>query len=107
MYKRQAYFFLLGSASGTDIGVSVDEFHIALNFDFYFLNTLTAPNFYPVPISQAALDVNGEGTARFELNPGTAPSFAGLTLHHAFGLIDPALGLLRETSAPIPLELVP
>ncbi len=103
-------YLILGSASGTSPGILLDGiFLVPLNVDGYTLTLLTAPGAVPLASPTGALDAQGRATAQLTLAPGTAPSLAGLTLNHAFVVLDlqPALLALVFVSNAAPLQLLP
>jgi hypothetical protein len=77
-------YLVLGSLSGTQPGVPIGSLHLPLQLDAYTEITLTSPNTPPLSASLGLLDARGVAIAQFALPPGLAPSFAGLTIHHAF-----------------------
>lgn len=103
-------YYLLGSISGTSPGFPVGGLQLPLNFDSYFLLTLTRPNVPPLTNSRGLLssvDSGQGGTAQatFELPPGAATGFEGLTLDHAFLVLD-SPGVIFASNA-VTLDLVP
>ena len=84
---------LLGSASGTEPGVPLPGgLVLPLVADAYFGLTLSSPDSPIFTRYAGALDAKGRGRAALRLAPGTDPSFAGTTLHHAFVAIEPGVG---------------
>jgi len=81
-------YFVLGSATGTSPGLTLGSVNIPLVFDPYFGITLNAPNSPLLSPSLAVLGPKGEANCHFTLPPGISSSLAGLTLHHAFVVID-------------------
>ena len=102
-------YLLLGSASGTSPGVMTDGLVLPLALDSYLLYTLEQPNVPPYANSFGVLDAAGEATAAFTVPPGLPPSAAGLTLNHAFAVIEllPTLLAVVQVSNPVPIDLVP
>lgn len=80
-------YFLLGSLSGTAPGFPIDGLTLPLNFDNYFLHTVSYANQPPLANSFGALDGNGEAQATFTLPVGIIPLF-GQTANHAYVVID-------------------
>jgi len=97
-------YFLLGSLSGTSPGLQVGAYTLPLNFDAYFSFTLQNPNTPPLASSLGFLDPWGAGAAAYALPPGLT-GLAGLTLHHAYVLLE-ADGTVALTSNPVSLDLV-
>ncbi len=100
-------YFLLGSASGTDVGVTYGGQTIPLNFDPYFFYTLTHPNSALLPGSFGTLDTLGKSTASLVLPAGAAAPLVGTTLNHAYATLDPVTLNVIHTSNAVPLELTP
>ncbi|MHC4261390.1 MAG: hypothetical protein ACYSWX_02615 [Planctomycetota bacterium] len=82
-------YYLAGTLSGTSPGVPVGNFILPLNPDPYFLMTLKGGP--PITNGFAQLDSSGRGAALFTLGPGIT-ALTGLTAHHAFVVVDLALG---------------
>ena len=84
-------YFLLGSATGSTPGVIVDGVRVPLNIlaDPWFPITLTNPNQGIFQTTLGNLNSTGEGNAAIVVPPGTDPSLAGLTLNHAYVVLDP------------------
>jgi hypothetical protein len=80
---------------------------VPLNPDLYFLYTLNHPGTPPLSTSQGVLDAWGKGSASFPLSPGTQPSLAGLTLNHAYAVLDAATLQLEAVSSAVLVSLVP
>ena len=89
-----AFYYVLGSASGTSPGAPIGSILLPLNFDAYFNFTLLNPNVPPLGSTFANLDGEGAGTATITIAPGTDPSLAGATFHHAFGTFTLTGGLV-------------
>lgn len=98
---------VVGSISGTVPGIPIGLDVLPLNFDAYFLHTLTHPDTPPLAPSTGFLDDLGTADALFELAPG-ALSHSGLTLHHAAVVLSTSGGLpaVLVTNA-VALELLP
>ncbi|MGE3173955.1 MAG: aryl-sulfate sulfotransferase [Planctomycetota bacterium] len=96
------FYFLGGSASGTDPGTTLFGVQVPLNLDPYML-TATGSALLPGSIGQ--LDPLGRGRASFVLPPLVADAFDGLVLHHAFVSFDGGGGV-SHVSNPVGLELV-
>ena len=99
-------YVLLGSITGTT-GFSIGEFVVPLDIDPYFVFTLSHPSTAPLSQSLGILNAAGEATALFVLTPGFSPSLAGVTVHHAYGVVDSVSGAVEEVSNPVGLQLVP
>ena len=97
-------YFLLGSLTGTSPGLPVDTLVLPLNFDAYFLHTLSKPNKPPLSNSLSVLDAEGRSTASFTL-PSGLTGLVGFTAHHAFATLTP-LGA-TFVSEPAAVEFVP
>jgi len=101
-------YLLLGSASGTSPGISVDSFVLPLNIpDAYFSYTLLSPNTGLLASSLGILGSGGTATASFHIPAGLAPaSLVGVTLNHAYLVFDnSAAVVLASNPAPLTLGL--
>jgi glucose/arabinose dehydrogenase len=100
-------YFVLGSASGTTPGLTVDGQNLPLNFDTYFSLSLSSPNVTPFANTLGVLNPQGRASARVRVPAGVlAPTTVGLTFHHAYASIDLG-GTVQFTSNAVPLTLVP
>lgn len=108
--NRLRPYILLGSASGTSPGVFIDGFVLPLQADAYFHGTLSHPSRAILRGSVGFLDEHGAGRAAFLPSEGLGPSMAGLTLHHAYVVLDsgsaPGAPRLSLVSNPVSLEIV-
>ena len=102
-------YLLLGSASGTSPGFPVDSVVVPLNpSDLWFVYTLLHANQAPLSQSLGLLDGEGKASASLTLPAGSPAELAGLTLHHAFVVLDlSALNHASFASNPVSLMLVP
>ena len=101
-------YLLLGSATGTAPGLPVDAGLLPLNPDPYFMFRLLTPHLPPVQGGLGLLNPLGMSTGRIEFPPGSPPGLAGLTLHHAFIVIDYlGSGNSTFTSNAVPVFLIP
>lgn len=83
-------YLIAGTASGTRPGFSFQNLNVPLNVDFWFNGSLSAANTTMYTNSLGFLDAQGKATATF--NFPNFPAFAGLSLHHAFVVLDLATG---------------
>jgi hypothetical protein len=97
-------YLLLGTLTGTS-GFTHNSLLIPLNPDAYFFFTLNSPNTFPLSNSSGRLDSSGFGGASFTLPPGLPAAAVGLTLQHAFVVLD-TTGVVA-VSNPFPVTLVP
>jgi hypothetical protein len=99
-------YALAGSATGTRPGFAFAGFDVPLNLDAYFLHTLAQPGF---PLTQpiGVFDAFGRAHASFALPAGFEPTLAGLTLHHAYAVLDPTTLALEAVSPAVAVALVP
>lgn len=107
--KRAGHvYLLLGSASGTGPGTSVDGQTLPLNADGFLAFTLASANSGPLANSFGVLDDLGRATASLTV-PAGSPSLSGLSLDFAYAAIDLAGGTAAvvATSQPVHLSLVP
>lgn len=95
-------YFLLGSITGTQPGLNLGSVVLPLNPGPYFQLTLVEPNNALIAGQVGFLDAAGTATASLTVPPGTAATFAGLVVHHAFTLLSTPF-----VSNPCPARLVP
>ncbi len=100
-------YFLAGSATGTSPGFVFGGLPVPLNPDPYFFYTLNNPGVPPLATSLGVLDAWGKGSASFSVPPGTSATLTGLTLHHAYAVLDAATLQLEAVSPAVPVALVP
>jgi hypothetical protein len=104
----QELYFLAGSASGTVPGLALGSVLLPLNPDPYLHLTVNHPNEPPLSSSLGFLGAEGEAAAAFALPAGSAPSLAGLTVHHAFLVWDLfGSGTAVFASNAAPLSFIP
>ncbi len=96
---------LFGTISGSTPGVALGPYNLPLTLDVYFTITLTSPT-PELSGSIGILNVNGQATATFSLPSSSNPALAGLTLEHAYLVLD-GLGGVHVVSGPAALLLVP
>lgn len=104
------FYILLGSAAGTFPGVRLGESaYLPLNPDSYLLSRLIAPSAPPIASGLGALDAHGRATVALTVPTATNPALAGLALHHAYVVLDPAAEHKKTPAASnaIRVELVP
>jgi len=94
-----------GTTSGTDPGFDVGLLHVPLNFDFYTMFSIQNANAPPLVDSVGFLDAAGQGLMTFFLPPGMDPVLAGLTLDHAYFVVNGTVG--EAVSNPVTVNLVP
>ena len=93
-------YLLMGSILGTSPGLAIDATQtLPLNPGPYWIQTLTAPNVPPLVNSFGNLDAAGTAQASFVLPPNSDPALAGLTLDHAFVVIELLPTLLHVVHA--------
>ncbi|MFT4710592.1 MAG: hypothetical protein ACI9D0_001094 [Bacteroidia bacterium] len=101
-------YFVLGSLSGMTPGTPVGGEVMPLNIDGYTNFTLSHPNSVLLPGSFTTLDMFGSGIATFNVPPAVLAAFVGLTLHHAFIVLDPSdPDGVRMVSNAVKVDLVP
>ena len=101
-------YLVLGSASGTAPGITASGFTLPLNpFDAYFNLTLVNPAGGPITPAFGPLDGQGKASVSVILPAGLNPGLAGLTLHHAYGVVDPVTGAILHASNAEPMSLLP
>ena len=101
------FYFLLGSLSGTAPGLTVDGVNIPLNVDPYFLFTLSDANGPILPGFSGTLDGLGKASASLILPPGAAAPIVGLSLQHAFAIVDTGTSKVSHASNAVPLVITP
>ncbi|QDU67837.1 PQQ-dependent sugar dehydrogenase [Engelhardtia mirabilis] len=102
-----AIYLVLGSASGTAPGITLDGNLLPLNPDAYSTLTLTAPNLPPFTNTFSLLDGSGTAVASLDI-PGGALGVAavGLTFNHAYLTLGGG-GTVAFTSNAVSLTLAP
>ena len=105
-------YIVAGTTAGTVPGLVVNGVPVPLNDDGpggYMAFTLVAANSPLLPGSLGTLDSQGLGTAALQVPPGSVPSLAGTTLHHAFVVLSLAGGTPTAVFASnaAPLSLLP
>ncbi|MEM7204635.1 MAG: aryl-sulfate sulfotransferase [Planctomycetota bacterium] len=102
--QRDRLYVMLGSANGTSPGVALGGATVPLNPDAYFRFTATVAG-SALPSFLGVLDETGSATADLALPP--LPGLAGLTLHHAFAVVDPTSMQVVRVSNPVSLRFEP
>ena len=92
-------YVVLASVSGTAPGFNLGKTHVDLNFDVITHLGIEFLPFLPGFLGQ--LDAAGRATATLDLDPGTDPAFAGLTLNLAAVTLGPS----DHATPPIGIEL--
>ena len=101
------FYLVLGSASGTQPALPLGDALLPLLFDFYLEHTLLQPNSPTLQGSLGVLDAWGRGYATFALPAGAPASAVGLTLHHAYLVIDATTLEVELASNAVPVLLIP
>ncbi|MEM7204445.1 MAG: aryl-sulfate sulfotransferase [Planctomycetota bacterium] len=99
--NAQNSYALLGSASGTAPGIAGRGFVLPLNPDAYLNFTALAG----LPGFSGTLDGLGNASASLTLPP--LPPLMGMTLNHAFAVVDRRTMQVNLTSNPVPLVFTP
>lgn len=82
-------YFLLGTFTGQLPGITLGNgLHIPLNLDAYFFLLVDFPNLLIAP-QIGTLNAAGQAVATYSIPPGTPPELVGITLEHAFVLLNP------------------
>jgi len=100
-------FLILGSATGTSPGIPWGDVTLPLNYDPYFLYTLShvlSPNWF---YAYGNLSTQGTANSLLFVPSGLDPALAGLTLHHAFVALDPESLSPTFASNAVPTTFVP
>ncbi|QDU65042.1 FG-GAP repeat protein [Engelhardtia mirabilis] len=98
---------VLGSFAGSSPGLAVAGTTLPLNADPYLLFLLANPNAPPVVGGLGLLDANGQGSAQVVVGAASAPALAGLTVAHAYVVLDAVSFVPRAASEAEALELLP
>jgi len=77
-------YILLGSHTGTSPGLPLGTDRVPLNYDFYFLATLSTPTKALLRGSLGILDANGQATIQLDVPTEYVASLGNIKLHHAF-----------------------
>ena len=99
-------YIVLGSFTGTSPGLSLEGHTLPLNFDAYFLKTLNEIGVAPLFQSFGFLDGAGEADALFWVHFGADPILAGVTMQHAYAVLDSSTLEVRMTSTPFAIDLI-
>ncbi|MBM3977122.1 MAG: hypothetical protein FJ299_09045 [Planctomycetes bacterium] len=103
-YVLQPYF-LLGTTSGTTPGFTFDSLLIPINIDAYTNFTIASPNKPPLTDSLGVINLFGFASAKLTVPAGT--TLVGLTVSHAYVVIEPTPLSVVFVSNPVSLTLVP
>jgi hypothetical protein len=103
-HAGQAYV-VAGSGSGTMPGTPVGLFLVPLNVDSYTDFTLANANVGPYVNTLGVLNTGGRALAQIVIPP-LPPGFAGLVVHHAYGVLDGFNNLVFASEA-ASLEIIP
>jgi hypothetical protein len=93
--------------TGTSPGLPAGTFTLPLNLDAYTLITLNSPNTPPLGMSLGFLNGSGKGTSTFGIPPGTSGTLAGITVHHAYVVINLFTGAIDYASNAAGVMLLP
>ena len=98
-------YWVLGSLSGFDPGLELSPgWVLPLSFDRYTDFGIANPNRPPLYDGFGVLDSEGKASAGFSFGPTYKTQFAGVTLNHAYFVMD-AGGEVVQVSNPVPLTL--
>jgi hypothetical protein len=101
-------YVFAGSATGTSPGFTFGAISVPLNLDAYFLFTASHPGGPPLVEGLGVFDAFGRANTAFQLPAGVLPpALAGIVLHHAYAVLDPATLQLEAVSPAVPVALVP
>ena len=98
---------LLGSITGTSPGLPLGGFVLPLVQDGWTNFTANNPNSPPLSGFVGFLDGNGRSSASFTGAPGGPANLVGVTLFHAYLLLELPSGAISFTSNPVSLNLLP
>ena len=77
-----------GSLSGTSPGIELNGQRLPLNLDPYLLFTAWNPNEGPLSKAKGTLDNQGQSYSLFSVSESLQVLLQGLTVYHAFVLLD-------------------
>jgi hypothetical protein len=97
-------YAIAGSGSGTNPGTPIGLFIVPLNIDAYTDFTLANANVGPYVNTLGNLDTAGRAVAQIVIP--ALPGFAGVVVHHAYGVLD-AFNNLVFASEAARLEITP
>lgn len=98
-------YWVLGSASGTNPGLFIDNLPVPLVPDDYTWITLLDPASAFLTGTPGTLGDFGDGFAKFSPSFGQLPpGLAGFVVNHAFAVFDPATSTFVHFSPPLPLS---
>jgi hypothetical protein len=100
-------YVMLGSLSGTSPGVDIGVGTLPLVVDSYTTTLLSSGGGELFTPWLGLLDADGHATTQFALPSASSPSFAGLTLHHAFVSFEPMTLAPTHVSNAVAVSLVP
>jgi plastocyanin len=100
------FHLLVGSATGTSPGLTLDGQLLPLNFDSYLVFSLQNAGGPIYPGTTGFLDGSGQATAAIVLPGGLNPGLVGSVLDHAWAGLDlGAGGIVKFTSNPVSLVI--
>ncbi len=97
-------YLLVGTASWTRPGFQYGSVLVPLNPDPYFLFTVGSPGAGFITPQLGTLDASGRATAQFVLPSGMSPNLIGLTLNHAFVVLQGSQALFASNPLPVFME---
>ncbi len=101
-------YILLGSMSGFTPGLQLlPGLSLPLVFDAYFAYTLSHVNKPPLSQSFGLLDSSGQAQAAFGIQPGTPLPLIGLTVRHAYAMLNPVTLNVTGVSNHTGVQLTP
>jgi len=98
-------YLIVGSLSGAEPGVVLDGVHVPLNLDAYSLLTVANQNDGTFQSFFGLLDSSGSAAGTLNLQSDLPVSLAGLVLHHAPLVFDPATSWVLASGNATTLEL--
>ena len=99
-------YWFSGSASGTFPGVEIEVGTVPLNPDGYMTLVLSHAMASALKEPVGILDAEGRAVCPLVVKPGTNPDLAGLTLYHAYAILDPDTLYITAVSNAVPLTLL-
>lgn len=102
---RQDTYQVLGTRSGTSPGQAfgAPSFHLSLNPDAWFTQTLTSPNLPPLIATSGTLDGSGRAAAALSIGGAFSPG----CYHHAVVTANPGGGSTTGAGRPAVINVLP
>ena len=106
-FRKNHFYWMLGSLSGTRPGLPVGVVKIPLKWDPYMNGTVVFPWSLPLVNPVGVLDFQGKASAAFKMDPRFPPALVGATFYHSFLAIDFLKGRIDLASNPVSVKILP